>query len=47
MCSDYDEERYRRVLIACDLAEDVEAWADGDATAIGEKGVTLSGAELA
>jgi ABC-type bacteriocin/lantibiotic exporter with double-glycine peptidase domain len=43
MCNPCDEQRYRRVLEACALQEDIAAMADGDATIVGEKGVALSG----
>lgn len=39
----YDEERYNRVVSACALEQDLATLPSGDATEIGEKGVTLSG----
>lgn len=44
MCSEYDEERYNALLAACALEPDLATLSKGDATEIGEKGVTLSGA---
>lgn len=43
MCGTFEERRYRKVLAACALHDDVAVLVDGDATEIGEKGVTLSG----
>ncbi|KAG8914828.1 hypothetical protein FRC01_003897, partial [Tulasnella sp. 417] len=45
--SPYDEERYRRVLEQCALERDLTLFEAGDATEIGEKGVTLSGGQKA
>lgn len=42
-----DETRYRQVLQACALEEDLAALPHGDATQIGERGVTLSGGQRA
>lgn len=36
-----DEARYRAVLRECALERDVQAWNAGDATEVGERGVTL------
>lgn len=41
----YRDVRYRKVLQACALAKDIELLADGDATEVGPKGVTLSGGQ--
>ncbi|ERT02813.1 hypothetical protein HMPREF1624_01115 [Sporothrix schenckii ATCC 58251] len=41
----FREVRYRKVLQACALAKDIELLADGDATEVGPKGVTLSGGQ--
>lgn len=46
MGSEYDKDRYRKVLAACALDDDVAMWVNGDATEIGEKGVTVSGTRL-
>jgi hypothetical protein len=46
MGAPYDEERYNRVVAACALEQDLATLPDGDATEIGEKGVTLSGVLL-
>ena len=40
-----DEGLYTRVLEACQLLPDLEALPDGDATEIGERGITLSGGQ--
>ena len=42
-----DEERYSAVVAACALEQDLATLPKGDATEIGEKGVTLSGARAA
>jgi ABC-type multidrug transport system fused ATPase/permease subunit len=39
------EERYQSVLDVCELRDDLRALAAGDATMVGEKGVTLSGGQ--
>ena len=46
MCAAYDEARYREVVAACALEQDLATLPNGDATEIGEKGVTLSGTRL-
>ncbi|KAF8331910.1 uncharacterized protein EI90DRAFT_3154324 [Cantharellus anzutake] len=43
----YDEERYEAVIRACALTTDLALLDDGDATEIGEKGVSLSGGQKA
>lgn len=40
-----DEERYHTILRACALQRDIELLSHGDATEIGERGVTLSGGQ--
>ena len=40
-------ERYQAVLKACALEADVQQMAEGDATLIGDRGVTLSGGQRA
>ena len=44
MGAPYDHAWYERVVHACALDADLKALPNGDATQIGEKGVTLSGA---
>ena len=41
----YDEERYQSVLDACALRRDLEILNEGDATLVGEKGISLSGGQ--
>ncbi|KAJ7071475.1 hypothetical protein C8F01DRAFT_1317450 [Mycena amicta] len=44
--AEYDEERYKQVLHQCALERDLELFDAGDATEVGEKGLTLSGPVL-
>ena len=44
---DYNEERYQKVVNACGLSADFEAFEAGDQTEIGERGVSLSGGQKA
>ncbi|EWC45608.1 hypothetical protein DRE_05169 [Drechslerella stenobrocha 248] len=43
--SKYDEERYKAVLFACSLERDLAILDKGDATEVGEKGISLSGGQ--
>ncbi|XP_045480272.1 ATP-binding cassette sub-family C member 10 [Harmonia axyridis] len=43
----YDEQRYKSVLFACGLAEDIYSLPAGDLTGIGDGGTTLSGGQRA
>ncbi|KAL0579466.1 hypothetical protein V5O48_002572 [Marasmius crinis-equi] len=45
--STFDEERYRKVLYQCALERDISLFEAGDATEVGEKGITLSGGQKA
>ncbi|KAA6391870.1 MAG: putative Multidrug resistance-associated protein, partial [Streblomastix strix] len=45
--SDYNEEKYNDVIRVCALEPDFQIFAAGDQTAIGEKGVNLSGGQKA
>ncbi|KAA6379179.1 MAG: putative ABC transporter, partial [Streblomastix strix] len=45
--SEYDEEKYNEVIRVCALEPDFQTLAAGDMTAIGEKGVNLSGGQKA
>ncbi|KAA6399443.1 MAG: ABC transporter: Multidrug resistance-associated protein, ATP binding protein [Streblomastix strix] len=45
--SDYNEEKYNDVVRVCALEPDFQIFAAGDQTAIGEKGVNLSGGQKA
>ena len=42
-----EEERYQRVMDACALVPDLMAMKEGDLTAVGERGSTLSGGQRA
>ncbi|KAI0889275.1 abc transporter [Annulohypoxylon maeteangense] len=41
----YDERRYRQILHACDLVEDITQFPLGDLTHVGEQGSSLSGGQ--
>ncbi|KAI0031196.1 hypothetical protein K488DRAFT_79193 [Vararia minispora EC-137] len=43
----FDEERYMKVMHQCALERDLELFDAGDATEVGEKGLTLSGGQKA
>ncbi|KAI9592802.1 P-loop containing nucleoside triphosphate hydrolase protein [Syncephalis fuscata] len=43
----YDSERYEKIIWACALEEDLKLLPHGDATFIGERGITLSGGQKA
>ncbi|KAL8971225.1 MAG: hypothetical protein Q9183_001149 [Haloplaca sp. 2 TL-2023] len=45
--SPYEEVRYRKVLEACALTQDLASFKDGDLTNIGENGIGLSGGQKA
>ncbi|KAJ7211367.1 hypothetical protein GGX14DRAFT_534690 [Mycena pura] len=45
--SEYEEERYKKVLYQCGLERDLELFEAGDASEVGEKGLTLSGGQKA
>ncbi|KAF7322651.1 ATP-binding cassette transporter [Mycena chlorophos] len=45
--AEYDEERYKKVIYQCALERDLELFDAGDATEVGEKGLTLSGGQKA
>ncbi|KAG0233737.1 P-loop containing nucleoside triphosphate hydrolase protein [Mortierella sp. GBAus27b] len=45
--SKYDRDRYNKIIKACELTRDLSLFPQGDATIIGEKGVTLSGGQRA
>ncbi|KAJ3029830.1 UNVERIFIED_CONTAM: hypothetical protein HDU68_010951 [Siphonaria sp. JEL0065] len=42
---EFEEKRYREALEACSLVRDLETFAGGDLTEIGEKGVSISGGQ--
>ncbi|KAJ1665264.1 Multidrug resistance-associated protein 1 [Coemansia sp. RSA 1646] len=42
---EYDEDHYNRVVEACALVDDIKAWASGDMTVIGERGINISGGQ--
>jgi len=41
----YDENKYKEVIDACQLSHDLELLEDGDQTEIGERGINLSGGQ--
>ncbi|KIP05212.1 hypothetical protein PHLGIDRAFT_534838 [Phlebiopsis gigantea 11061_1 CR5-6] len=43
----YDEDRYKKVIYQCALTRDLSLFDAGDATEVGEKGITLSGGQKA
>ncbi|KAH8263924.1 hypothetical protein KR038_004844 [Drosophila bunnanda] len=43
----YEEHRYRAVVYACQLERDLELLPRGDATVVGERGISLSGGQKA
>ncbi|PPR07922.1 hypothetical protein CVT24_000902 [Panaeolus cyanescens] len=45
--SPYDEVRYRKVIKQCALEQDLNLFAAGDETEVGERGLTLSGGQKA
>ncbi|KAJ2450833.1 Multidrug resistance-associated protein 1 [Coemansia sp. RSA 2336] len=45
--NDYDDARYKQVIFACALTDDISELPAGDATEIGFKGVNLSGGQKA
>ncbi|KAF9483592.1 multidrug resistance-associated ABC transporter [Pholiota conissans] len=45
--AEYDEERYKKVLKQCALEHDLQLFDAGDATEVGERGLTLSGGQKA
>uniref|UniRef100_A0A8H8CG88 P-loop containing nucleoside triphosphate hydrolase protein n=1 Tax=Psilocybe cubensis TaxID=181762 RepID=A0A8H8CG88_PSICU len=45
--SAYDEVRYKKVLYQCALERDLNLFEAGDATEVGERGITLSGGQKA
>ncbi|KAG8186529.1 hypothetical protein JTE90_023957 [Oedothorax gibbosus] len=45
--STFDEARYKKVLNVCALDKDIELFPYGDQTAVGERGVSLSGGQKA
>ncbi|KAF9270617.1 hypothetical protein L218DRAFT_983085 [Marasmius fiardii PR-910] len=45
--SEHDEERYKKVIYQCGLERDLSLFEAGDATEVGEKGLTLSGGQKA
>ncbi|KAG0034424.1 hypothetical protein BGZ83_004200, partial [Gryganskiella cystojenkinii] len=45
--TDYDEERYWRIIRACCLEQDLDSFPAGDLTEIGERGINLSGGQKA
>ena len=45
--SEFDQERYNQVIRVCALERDLQLFPSGDGTAVGEKGVSLSGGQKA
>ncbi|KAI3622081.1 atp-binding cassette transporter [Moniliophthora roreri] len=45
--SEFDEERYKKVIYQCALERDLTLFEAGDKTEVGEKGLTLSGGQKA
>ena len=45
--SEFDENRYRKVIHQCGLSKDLTLFEAGDKTEVGEKGLTLSGGQKA
>ncbi|CAK5280078.1 unnamed protein product [Mycena citricolor] len=45
--AEFDEVRYKKVIYQCALERDLELFQAGDATEVGEKGLTLSGGQKA
>ncbi|XP_005100698.1 multidrug resistance-associated protein 5 [Aplysia californica] len=43
--NDYDEDRYKSVIEACALKQDIDSLAAGDESEVGERGATLSGGQ--
>ena len=43
----YEERRYRKVIAACSLLDDIKLFTHGDMTMIGERGINLSGGQQA
>jgi len=41
----YDKEKYERIIQACTLTKDIEMFANGDFTEIGERGINMSGGQ--
>ncbi|CAL5017308.1 unnamed protein product [Urochloa decumbens] len=41
----YDKEKYERIIQACALTKDIELFANGDLTEIGERGINMSGGQ--
>ena len=45
--SKLDREEYSRVISVCGLSHDIKQWEEGDATFVGERGLSLSGGQKA
>lgn len=41
----FDEDKYEHAVSVCDMSDDMSAFADGDQTEIGERGINLSGGQ--